>query len=254
MLTDTYTQHSAKWRETIATLVTPVLHIAKMPSEMVGWAASSLATQQKLKADNAALKSKLLLLDAKLQRLLSIEKENRDLRALLQSSKRLTEQTLVAQLLAENPSPFVHQISLNQGVLDGVDLGQAVLDAKGVMGQVINTSAHSSDVLLLTDSRSAIPIQNQRNALRAIAVGDGTEDYLWLQHVPKNSDIKVGDIIVTSGLGQRFPQGYPVGEVVFVNIQTSELFARVQVKPAAHLHRSRQLLIIRTKEERGIKA
>lgn len=254
MLVDTYTQHPAKWRESLATLVTPVLHLAKWPSELVGWTAHSLATQQQLKADNAALKSKLLLMDAKLQRLLSIEKENSDLRALLQSSKRFTEETLVAQLLAENPSPFVHQISLNQGLIEGVDLGQAVLDAKGVMGQVIATSKHSSDVLLLTDSRSAIPIQNQRNALRAIAVGDGTDDVLWLQHVPKNSDIKVGDLIVTSGLAQRFPAGYPIGEVALVNTSTGDLFANVQVKPAARLRRSRQLLIVRAKTSNGMKS
>ena len=245
MLADTHSQHFMRYRAGLTTLMVPILHVAKWPSDMVAWVAQGLASQQQLNAENTALKSQLLMSNAKLQRLLSLEKENRDLRSLLQSSQRLAEQSLAAQLLAVNPSPFVQQITLDQGALQAVNIGFVVLDASGVMGQVISTSPYSSEVLLITDVRSAIPIQNARTAMRAIAVGQGAHELLALQHVPKNSDIRPGDSIVTSGLGQRFPAGYPVGTVVAVNHKSGDLFADITVKPAAHLRRSRQFLIIR---------
>ena len=236
-------------RTALNAAVVPLQHMAKWPSDWVNWAAQSIASVERLKADNTRLRSQLLLVNAKLQRVISLEKENQDLRALLQSSQRVHTTLLTAQLLAVNPSPFVARISLNCGYKEGVAQGQAVLDATGVMGQVIHVGAHTSEVLLLTDNQSALPIQNARNGIRAIAEGIGNADVLLLQHVPKQSDFKVGDPIVTSGLGRRFPAGYPVGEVVAVMRDRGGLFATVKVRPAAKLTQSRQVLLVKTEAE-----
>src|SRR5690606_10280225 len=133
---------------------------------------------------------------------------------------------------------------INKGEKDGVFLGQPVLDATGLMGQVVEVLPFSARVLLITDSSHSLPVQINRNGLRAIATGTGNSDWLELRHVGDTADIRVDDIVVSSGLGQRFPAGYPVGRVAAVNRDSSQPFAEVRVEPTAQLNRSRYLLLV----------
>jgi rod shape-determining protein MreC len=166
------------------------------------------------------------------------------LKALLQSSRQIKNKTLIAELLAIASEPFVNQVIINKGKQDGVYVGQPVLDANGVLGQVIQAGPLTSRVLLINDPHSGVAVQNGRNGTRAVAVGDSYSDKMRLLYVPKTADIKVGDIFITSGLGGRFPEGYPVGKVVNINTDPAHEFATVYLQPSAHLNSSRQVLLV----------
>jgi rod shape-determining protein MreC len=161
----------------------------------------------------------------------------------------------VAELIGMDPNPFTHRIIINKGERDGVVLGQPVLDARGLMGQVVELMPYTSRVLLLTDTTHSIPVQVNRNGLRAIASGTGNPERLELRHVADTADIKEGDLLVSSGLGQRFPAGYPVATVKEVIHDSGQPFAIVRAVPTAALNRSRYLLLVfsdgRTAEERA---
>ncbi|MEK1909852.1 MAG: rod shape-determining protein MreC, partial [Pseudomonas chlororaphis] len=174
---------------------------------------------------------------------------------LLNSSALVNEKVEVAELIGMDPNPFTHRIIINKGERDGVVLGQPVLDARGLMGQVVELMPYTSRVLLLTDTTHSIPVQVNRNGLRAIASGTGNPERLELRHVADTADIKEGDLLVSSGLGQRFPAGYPVATVKEVIHDSGQPFAIVRAVPTAALNRSRYLLLVfsdnRTAEERA---
>ncbi len=231
-------------RSVLSTLVYPLRFTVDWPLEKLRDATSLLSSQHGLLETNAKLRARQLLLQSKLQRLLAVEKENLRLRNLLGSSYHVGGKVTAAELLAVDLDVFSQQVILNKGAKDHVYIGQPVLDAYGVMGQVIAVNAGTSRVLLITDSRSAIPVQDNRNELRGIVVGTGAANRLEMIHVPDTADIKVGDVLVTSGLGQRFPVGYPVGVVASVTHQPGNRFAQVLVSPSAHVNRSRQVLLV----------
>ncbi|MBU2323899.1 MAG: rod shape-determining protein MreC, partial [Gammaproteobacteria bacterium] len=155
-----------------------------------------------------------------------------------------------------DPNPFTHRILIDKGERDGVFLGQPVLDASGLMGQVVEVMPYAARVLLLTDVTHSIPVQVNRNGLRAIATGTGNPERLELRHVADTADIKEGDLLVSSGLGQRFPAGYPVATVTEVIHDSGQPFAIVRAVPTANLNRSRYMLLVftdpRTPEQRAI--
>jgi len=177
---------------------------------------------------------------------------------LLNSPALVNEKVEVADFIGMDPNPFTHRIIINKGERDGVVLGQPVLDARGLMGQVVELMPYTSRVLLLTDSTHSIPVQVNRNGLRAIASGTGNPERLELRHVADTADIKEGDLLVSSGLGQRFPAGYPVATVKEVIHDSGQPFAIVRAVPTAALNRSRYLLLVfsdnRTAEERANEA
>ena len=171
--------------------------------------------------------------------------ENDRLRALLGSRPRISEEeVLVAELIAVTPDPRQHRIVIDKGALDGVEAGQAVVDSSGLFGQVVEASPFSSIVLLITDSTHATPAEVNRNSLRTIAAGTGRYDALELEAVPQSADIREGDMLLSSGLGGRFPRGYVVGEVISVEKRSTARFARVTVRPKAQLDRSRHVLVV----------
>ncbi len=190
-----------------------------------------------------------------MQKLAALTEQNVRLRELLNSSALVNEKVEVAELIGMDPNPFTHRIIINKGERDGVVLGQPVLDARGLMGQVVELMPYTSRVLLLTDTTHSIPVQVNRNGLRAIASGTGNPESLELRHVADTADIKVGDLLVSSGLGQRFPAGYPVATVKEVIHDSGQPFAIVRAVPTAALNRSRYLLLVfsdsRTPEERA---
>jgi len=238
-----YTQLKSM-RTVLSTVVVPVQYLADLPIEMADWLSSTISSRRTLQQENAKLRAQQLLLEGKVQRLLAIEKENSQLRALLQSASNTKSKAIAARLLAVHLDPFVQQVVLDKGKKHKLHLGQPVLDPEGVMGQVIDVGLVSSRVLLITDNQSAIPVQVTRNGVRAIASGNGSIGTLSLLHLPKTTDIKIGDQMITSGLGGNFPYGYPVGVVSQIDDKRDDHFLDVLVEPKANLHRSRQVILI----------
>ena len=214
------------------------------PVQLIDKLGSTISTHDALVKENVDLKAEQLLLKAQVQRLLAIESENNQLKALLRSSAQVRGKVLIAQLLAVDSDPFVNQVILDKGLHDNVFIGQPVLDANGVMGKVIQIGPITSRVLLINDSHSGVPVQNARNGIRAIAVGDSYSGMLRLVNVPQTVDVKVGDVMVTSGLGENYPAGYPVGQVTAVDKDPGMQFAAIDVQPSSHADRSRQVLLV----------
>ena len=244
MVIDHKLKYFSKVRSNLNLIVVPIQFMVNWPAEFIHRMSTSLSTKQQLLTENAKLRAQQLLLQAKLQRLLAIESENTQLRQLLSSSYHINDRVLVAEILAIDLDPFSQQVVLNQGSIHGVYIGQPVLDANGVMGQVVVTGPVTSQVLLITDSRSAIPVQDNRSGVRAIAIGTDYTDRLKLLHVADTADIKVSDLMVTSGLGQRYPFGYPVGVVTSMQHISGEHFAQIRLRPSAHVDRARQVLLV----------
>ncbi|NHX00050.1 rod shape-determining protein MreC [Pseudomonas koreensis] len=229
--------------------------ITDLPGRLWEGIASQFGSRTELVAENEKLKTENLLLQGRMQKLAALTEQNVRLRELLNSSALVNEKVEVAELIGMDPNPFTHRIIINKGERDGVVLGQPVLDARGLMGQVVELMPYTSRVLLLTDTTHSIPVQVNRNGLRAIASGTGNPERLELRHVADTADIKEGDLLVSSGLGQRFPAGYPVATVKEVIHDSGQPFAIVRAVPTAALNRSRYLLLVfsdsRTAEERA---
>lgn len=232
--------------------------ITDLPQRLWQGVASQFGSRTELIAENEKLKTEALLLQGRLQKLAALTEQNVRLRELLNSSTLVNEKVEVAELIGMDPNPFTHRILINKGERDGVSLGQPVLDARGLMGQVVELMPYTSRVLLLTDSTHSIPVQVNRNGLRAIASGTGNPERLELRHVADTADIKEGDLLVSSGLGQRFPAGYPVATVKEVIHDSGQPFAIVRAVPTAALNRSRYVLLVfsdsRTPEQRAADA
>ncbi len=244
MVLDQRTDYLQKLRSTMVTPLVSIEYAVSWPLQAINNLSIVLSTQKALVKENLQLKSDQLLLKAQVQRLLAIESENNQLKALMASSTQIQGKVLIAQLLAVDSDPFINQVTLNKGTQDGTFVGQAVLDANGVMGKVIETNPFTSRVLLINDSHSGVPIQSTRNGVRAIAMGDSYSGLLHLINVPQTVDINVGDILVTSGLGEHYPAGYPVGQVIAVKKTPGLQFASIEVRPSSHSDRSRQVLLI----------
>jgi rod shape-determining protein MreC len=231
-------------RSALSLPLAPLQYIVSWPTTFIDNAKSIISTHDDLVNENLSLKAEQLLLRSQLQRLIAIESENNYLKSLLQSSRQVKGKTLIAELLAVDFEPFVNQVMLNKGLRDNVYVGQPVLDATGVMGQVIQVGPITSRVLLINDPHSGIAVQNVRNGIRTIAVGDSYTGKLRLLYLSKTTDVTLDDIFLTSGLGDRYPEGYPVGKVIFVKKNPVQQFAEIYLQPSAHLDSSRQVLLI----------
>ena len=232
------------FRSSLGLVLTPFYWMADMPQRLWIDMTQTISSRSELLAENEKLKAEALLLQRRLQKLATLTEQNVRLRELLNSAELLDEKVLVGELIGVDPNPFTHRILVDKGEKDGVFLGQPVLDARGLIGQVVETMPYTARVLLLTDSTHSIPVQVNRNVLRAIASGVGNPESLDLRHVADTADIKVGDLLVSSGLGQRFPAGYPVAVVTEVIHDSGQPFAVVRAKPTASLNRSRYVLMV----------
>ncbi len=222
--------------------------ITDIPSRVAEWGTESVKTRESLQQENQALKSELLIHRRKLQQMATLAAENVRLRQLLNSADMIQDRVLVAELIDVSPDPLAHKVIVNRGTNQGVYVGQPLLDASGLMGQVVQVSANSSQVLLITDSTHALPVQVNRNGVRAIAEGVGDLYTLKLRHVSNTVDVRKGDLLVSSGLGQRFPVGYPVAVVESVTHDPGKPFATVLARPKAQLNRSRHVLLVFSQE------
>ncbi|ARU55954.1 MAG: rod shape-determining protein MreC [Pseudomonadales bacterium] len=239
------------FRQMLSSILTPIQWLSDLPQSMMSWGGTSLKTREQLLDENDALQVQIAVLERKVQKLVALAVENNRLRELLNASSQIDDSVIVAELIGINPDPFVHQVMLNKGNSDGVQVGQAVLDSNGLMGQVIEVSELTSRVLLISDTAHAVPVQASRNGVRAIAVGKGSIGELELANVPDTADIREGDLLISSGLGGRFPAGYPVAEVASVRHDPGQPFASVLVRPSAKLNQSRLVLIVFKGKERS---
>jgi rod shape-determining protein MreC len=230
-------------REWGSILLSPVVWLSAAPYQLVD-VADTLDTREDLRREYAELKEKQLRLDARLQKMDALEAENRRIRELLASASALEEHVLIAEIIAVSQDPYRHQITLNKGSRDGVYRGQALVDAHGVMGQIIEVAPGASKALLITDPDHGIPVEVNRTGLQTIALGRGDGRGLRLPFLPSNADIKVGDLLVSSALGGRFPAGYPVGEIYEINHVAGEHFMEAFATPMAKLNQGRQALLV----------
>ena len=245
--------HIESLRAGLSVVVYPLQMIVELPGAAYGWFSESLATRRRLQEENASLRTQILMLKAQTQKLQSLEVENIRLRELLDSSFQVGQKILVAELLSANLDPYQHQITINKGELDKVYTGQPLLDANGVMGQVVHVGPYTSTALLISDTSHAIPVQINRNGIRTIAIGSGTINRLDLPYISNNADVRPGDLLTTSGLGGKFPPGYPVAVVEAVEHDPGRSFAHVTATPAARLDRSREVLLVWPVETHALK-
>lgn len=233
-------------RSLLSALAYPLHLAADFPSRWMRTARERLANEAQLRALNEELARENLLLKARQQLFEALEAENMRLRDLLGSSFSIGDRVLIAEILTVDLAPTRQQVMINKGSHSGVFVGQPVLDANAVMGQVVRVSPYSAVVLLITDSDHALPVEVNRNGQRSIAAGTGVGQELELLYIPKNADIQEGDLLVTSGMGQRFPPGYPVARVTQVRQDSDNPFLTVLAEPTARLDRSREVLLVWT--------
>lgn len=225
-------------------IAAPFYWVSDLPRKTEDWADNRLMSRGRLIQENEALRTEILVHKRKLQQMASLAAENVRLRQLLNSTDTREDRVIIAELIGVSPDPQVQTVMVNRGSDHGVYIGQALVDAYGLMGQVVHVGKKSSQILLITDTTHAIPVQINRNGVRLVAEGIGNLYELALRHVSNTTDIQVGDLLVSSGLGQRFPVGYPVAEVTEVEIDPSKPFARVTARPMAELNRSRHVLLV----------
>lgn len=249
MTVDHRYQALAGARDLLAAAFYPIHELARWPDQLESWARENLAGRVALLEENSRLRERQTFLNIQLQKLTLLEAENRRLRALLESAVNASEQVLVAELLAVDFNPYRHRILLNRGRRHGVYVGQPVLDQYGVAGQIIQADWLSATAILITDPNHALPIQINRTGVRTLALGTGNFQELELPHIPNNEEVKVGDVLVTSGMGGRFPQGYPVGTVVKVEFDPGSPFAHIVAKPMAQLDRIREVMLLENAPE-----
>jgi rod shape-determining protein MreC len=232
-------------RSTLAVATQPIQMIAEMPGEVAHYMGRYF-DRGRLISENEALEQKVLLLQSRLQRLASLQAENERIRALLASASSLDQNVLIARILSVSPDPYRHYIKLNKGSTDGVFEGQALVDANGIMGQVTDVTPLDSRAILITDANHGIPVEINRTGLQTIAQGSGKSDELRLPFLANNADVRVDDLLVTSGLGGRYPAGYPVAHVTSVVHQPGDEFLDIVANPTAHLNRGREVLLVWT--------
>lgn len=231
-------------RSILTTLVSPIQYIASLPASLLNASTNRIISQEELITENELLIQQMMALQADNQRYQSLLAENEQLRKLLDAPVKNALPKTVAELMAVDNNPYSLQVLINKGSLSGVYNSQPVIDDQGIVGQIVDVAQTTSRVLLVSDLSHAIPVRILRNHLRLIANGSGELNALNLRHVAHSADIAEGDILVTSGLGNIFPEGYPVAIITSVVRDESQPFSAVKATPLARLDRLRYLLLL----------
>jgi len=244
MVADHRQHQLAVIRDWLSAVVYPVQWVVQAP--LAAWTAAreSFATRSRIEADNVRLAADNLVLRLKLLRFESLEQENQRLRAASESSARVVQRSLIAEIVRVDLDPFRQRVLVNKGSGDGVFHGQAALDANGIFGQVMRVGPLSAEVILISDPEHAIPVQVNRTGTRTIALGTGRSGQLSLPYLPQNSDVVAGDLLVSSGLGGVYPPGYPVGRITAVRRDPSQPLLAVAAEPLAALDRDPEILLV----------
>jgi rod shape-determining protein MreC len=236
--------HLIKIRQFLSVVAYPVQVAVASPFEGWHWFRDSVTTRDALRADKTKLEAELRVAQFRLQRYEALEAETQRLRALRENTAGVTDRFLIGDVMNVDLDAFRERVLVDKGASDGIYVGQAVLDSGGVFGQVARVGQLTSEVILVSDAAHAIPVQINRNGLRTVAVGTGDTNRLKLPYLPTSADVVAGDLLVTSGLGGGFPAGYPVGTIAEVKRDPAQSLADVDVKPAAALDRSKELLFV----------
>lgn len=231
-------------RSTLSSILYPLQYTIDLPIRLYYWSDETLSMQQTLLEKNRRFEARHLENRVQLQKLDIIEKENDRLRRLLSATPKTTERLLISEIINVDVDPYRQLILLNKGSNNDVYQGQPIIDAQGVMGQIVHVGLLSATAMLITDASHAIPVQIDRTGLRANAFGTGKIDQLDLRHLPHNVDVQVGDMLITSGLGGTFPPNYPVATITKVERKAGEPFATVEATPLAQLDKSREVLLV----------
>lgn len=249
LVTDHRNNHLDTVRKAIGATVYPLRIVVDAPVSLWRWIGNTTASRNELQLENSRLNAERLLTQARLQRYAALEAENTRLRAMLEATASVRDQVRVAEIMSVSSNPFRHVLVVDKGTRDGVFDGQALIDADGVVGQIIEAGVLSAQGILISDPDHALPVEVNRNGLRTIAVGTGEFDRLVLPFLPNNADIREGDLLVTSGLGGAFPAGYPVAIVDSVVRIPQEPFAAVSAQPSAALNQVREIMLIWSAED-----
>ncbi len=233
-------------RKTIGAAVYPIQIVVDAPAHVWGWLTEISATKNELQLENSRLRTEALITRGRVQELAALKAENERLRTILEAREQVRGEVRVAEIMAVDANPYRHNIVLDIGSNDGAYDGQAIVDASGVVGQVIEAGLATSQAILISDPDHTLPVVVNRNGLRTVAFGTGEYDQLDLPFLANNADIRPGDLLVTSGLGGAFPSGYPVAVVETVTRLPQEPFADVTATPAAALDQVREVMLIWT--------
>jgi rod shape-determining protein MreC len=252
MVLDHRQHHLDTVRRVIGAAVYPIQVAVDAPFRMWEWLAESTADRNELQLEVGRLQAERLLTRARLQQLTALRAENDRLRDLLEARTQIRDEIRVAEIMAVDANPYRHNILIGIGSRDGVYDGQAIIDADGVVGQVLETGLANSQAILISDPSHALPVEVNRNGLRTIANGTGEFDRLDLPFLPNNADIREGDLLVTSGLGGAFPAGYPVAVVSSVNRIPQAPFADVTAVPSSALDQIREIMLIWTAKNAAV--
>ncbi len=244
MVIDHRAGYLAGMRMLSSRVIEPVYRIAGFPAEAARAGRLAIATQSHLAEENRRLREALLLAQVRLNRMSALADQNERLKVLLDVQNDLGLGVQLAHLVDIDLDPFRHRVVLDAGSTQQISVGQPMLDAGGVMGQVVEVLPGTSVAMLITDPTHAIPVTIERTGLRTIAFGTGAIDRLQLPNIPISADVRVGDVLLTSGLGGRFPAGFPVGEIREISNDESGMFAAAIAKPAAALDRSGDVLLL----------
>ena len=244
MVADHRQHHLAAIRDGIATLAYPIQWTVQAPVQAWDAMRASAATKTRVEAENVKLAADNLVLRLKLLRFESLEQENQRLRAVRESSARVVQRSLVAEIVRVDLDPFRQRVLVNKGTRDEVFRAQAAIDANGIFGQVTRVGPYSSEIILISDPEHAIPVQVNRTGARSIALGTGRSGLLSLPYMPQNTDVIVGDLLVSSGLGGVYPPGYPVAKVTAVTRDTGQPLLAVEAEPLAGLDRDPEILLV----------
>jgi rod shape-determining protein MreC len=244
IIVDKRYDHLGKIRRLLSVVAYPVQIAVASPFEGWHWFRDSVTTRDALRADKTKLEAELRVAQFRLQRYEALEAETQRLRALRENTAGVTDRFLIGDVMNVDLDAFRERVLVDKGASDGIYVGQAVLDSGGVFGQVARVGQLTSEVILVSDAAHAIPVQINRNGLRTVVVGTGDTSRLKLPYLPTSADVVAGDLLVTSGLGGGFPAGYPVGTIAEVKRDPAQSLADVEVKPAAALDRSRELLFV----------
>jgi rod shape-determining protein MreC len=244
MLVDNFTSWLKPAYSAADNLVRPLYWIANIPLRVQEWSANSLTPRSEIESDNLRLTKESLIYHGQLQRMSDLAAENMRLRRLLNATELLQDSVLVTEVIGVSANPLSHTLTIDRGSADNVFVGQPLLDAEGLMGQIITVHKNHSTALLITDSKHALPVQVLRNGLRSIAEGRADYNRLNLKFVSPTADIREGDKLVSSGLGGLYPAGYPVGTVLSIVSKPGDNFLKIDIDPSAEIDRSRHLLLL----------
>ncbi len=244
MSADHYSQLTGNFRSALLSTINPIEQVASVPKHVYQWATTDFTSIDTLKIENQKLKTEILLLKAKQQQFANLEMEVDRLESLLGTTGKMTNQSVqIATVTYYSSNPLSQFLTVNRGYLNGISAPQTVIDSKGIMGQIITTTPTSSRVLLITDPDHQIPVRIQRTGQRGILSGTG-HDTTKLGFIPKNSQVQVGDILESSGLGGLFPAGYPVATISQIEYMGDNPYLEITAQPIAQLHQSNKVLII----------